>query len=77
MNVVYMEILNHFKYRPYIAVTKSRRLAVPNSHTYCQTTVSVLGKGPGGNKIIAQSYFPGYHQGWLLGIELKSIFLIY
>lgn len=59
MNVVYMEILNDFKYRPYIAVTKSRRLGVPNSHTYCQTTDSDLGKGPGEKKITAQSYFPG------------------
>lgn len=54
-----MEMLNHLKYRPYIAVTKSRRLGVPNPHAHCQTTDSDLGKGPGENMIIAQLYFPG------------------
>lgn len=35
-------------------------------------TTSVLGTGPDETKIIAQSYFPGYTQGWLLGIEYFS-----
>lgn len=35
--------------------------------------ISVLGKGPGEKKITAQSYFPGYTQGWLLGTEYFSL----